>query len=233
MGFLQKTDSFLGRYKRIVPVLKITRPLLIGAFYLCLLFVALLLIISLILVFVSVSPDKMLLPPDMVAVKDASGVITAYKLELGNGVGVTCAAADVTLGHIKLVIYAKILLAAVALACLAPIFRFLSVTFKNFAEGRVLEAENAKYINYCGILIMAGSFLYTAFENLFNYAQINKFVTNADVHFVFELNWFGIILGVFVVVIGTMYGYTCSVALEKISDAQKSKEMIVPEEPES
>ena len=229
MAILQKTDSFLGRYKRIVPALKITRPLFVGAFYLCLLFTALILIVSLILLFVRVSPEKMLLPPDMVAVKDATGLITSYKLELGNGVGVTCAAADITLGHIKLVIYAKLLLGAVALVCLAPIFRFISLAFKNVASGNVFDEQNAKYINYCGVLIMAGSFLYTAFENIFNYAQINKFVTNADVHFVFELNWFGIIMGLFVVVIGTIYGYTCSVAAEKIKEAEKEKaQSIVP-----
>lgn len=212
MKLFQKTDNFLGRYKRIVPVCKVLKPIFTALFYVCCVLAALLVVIAFILIFINVDVDKMLLPPDMSSIKDEAGEIVSYSLRLGNGIEIVTAASDVTLGHIKLVIYAKAAIWFLTFLCIAPVFRFMSNVFGNIAKGNVLGEENAKYINITGVIIAAGSFLFTLVNNVFNYAQIHKFVSAADIKYATDIQWFGIVLGVFIIIIGTIYGYACSLA---------------------
>jgi hypothetical protein len=212
MSLFEKTDSFLGRYRRIVPVTKTLKPIFNILFYiLCVLF-ALFLIIGFILLFVSVDVDKMLLPPDMNTIKDSLGNITSYSLRLGNGIQIISPAKDVTLWHIKLVIYAKICTWCVTFLCAAPVFKLAAKLFSNVSENKILNEENAKYINYTGIIIIVSDFFYTVVNNVFNYEQVKKFITTAKIDYSFDIEWFGIIMGLFIIVIGTIYGYACSVA---------------------
>ena len=67
---LKKTDDFLGRYARICPIARLLSPVFTAAFYVGLAAAALLLITALIVLFVSVEPEKMLLPPGMQALRD-------------------------------------------------------------------------------------------------------------------------------------------------------------------
>ena len=83
---LKKTEDFLGRYGRICPIARVLSPVFTGAFYVGLAVAALLLITALIVLFVNVDVEKMLLPPDMKALRDASGAVTEYSLDLGNGI---------------------------------------------------------------------------------------------------------------------------------------------------
>lgn len=212
MGILQKTDNFLGRYKRIVPFCKALKPVFNILFYGCCILAALFVIMAFILIFINVDVEKMLLPPDMSTVRDAAGTITSYSLRLGNGVEIVTDAAAVTLGHIKLVIYAKLAIWFFTFLCTAPVFSLMAKVFGNISKGYVLNEENAKYINITGVIIAGGTFLFTIINNLFNYAQIHKFVTTAQIHFSFDVQWYGIILGVFIIIIGTIYGYACSLA---------------------
>ncbi len=212
MALFEKTESFLGRYKRIVPVTKALKPLFNLMFYiLCVLF-ALFLIIALILVFVNVDADKMLLPPDMNAVRDALGKVTSYSLKLGNGIKITAPAEDITTAHIKLVIYAKLFGWCVTFLSAAPAFKLIALLFGNISKNKVLNEDNAKYINYTGIIIIIGDFLYTLVNNVFNYEQVRRFAAAAKVGFSFDLQWFGVMTGLFIIIIGTIYGYACSVA---------------------
>ena len=98
---LKKTEDFLGRYGRICPIARVLSPVFTGAFYVGLAVAALLLITALIVLFVNVDVEKMLLPPDMKALRDASGAVTEYSLDLGNGIRIVSPASAVTLSHIK------------------------------------------------------------------------------------------------------------------------------------
>lgn len=211
MALFEKTDSFLGRYKRIVPVAKVLKPVFTLLFYVLSVLFALFIVIAFILFFVNVDAGKMLLPPDMHAVKDEMGNILTYSLKLGNGIRILSPAAEITTAHIKLVIYAKLCGWCVTFISAAPIFRLLSRLFHNVANGDVLSEENAKYINYTGIIIIVGDFVYRVVANVFNYEQVRRF-TGVNVGFSFDINYFGIMTGLFIIVIGTIYGYACAVA---------------------
>ncbi|NCA93434.1 DUF2975 domain-containing protein [bacterium] len=218
MTLFEKTDSFLGRYKRIVPVTKALKPVFNILFYILCVLLALFIIIALIMIFVNVNVDKMLLPPDMNAIKDSAGNITSYSLKLGNGIQIISPASEVTLTHVKLVIYAKLCAWCVTFLCAAPVFKLISMLFANISKNKVFCEDNAKYINYTGIIIIIGDFLFTLVNNVFNYEQVRRFVTSAEVDYSFDIQWFGIIMGLFIIVIGTIYGYACSVA----NNAEKS-----------
>ena len=212
MALLQKTDNFLGRYKRIVPFCKVLRPVFNILFYACCILSALFVIIAFILIFINVDVEKMLLPPHMSTLRDEAGTILSYSLRLGNGIEIVSAASDVTLGHIKLVIYAKLAIWVLTFLCVAPVFRLMSKVFGNISKGYVLNEENAKFINITGVIIAGGSFVFTLVNNVFNYAQIHKFVTATQIQYATDIQWYGILLGIFIIIIGTIYGYACSLA---------------------
>jgi len=227
MALFEKTDSFLGRYKRIVPVTKALRPLFNILFYILCVLLALFTIIAFIMIFVNVDADKMLLPPDMNAVRDELGNITSYSLKLGNGIQIISPASEITLAHIKLVIYARLCTWCVTFLCAAPIFKLISLLFANIGKNNVFSEENAKYINYTGIIIIIGDFLFTLTNNIFNYQQVRRFVTAAEVDYSFDIQWFGIIIGLFIIIIGTIYGYACSVANgQDANKEQKTKDIV-------
>ncbi|MEG2003868.1 MAG: DUF2975 domain-containing protein, partial [Clostridia bacterium] len=78
-------------------------------------------------------------------------------------------------------------------------------------KNEVLNEANAKYINYIGMIILFGNTLLTILVNVFNYVQIKKFITTEhEISYSFDIEWFGIIIGIFIVIIGTIYGYACS-----------------------
>lgn len=88
---------------------------------------------------------------------------------------------------------------------------------RSFEEGRQEEAlneENARMINYIGLVILVGNTLIVALNNLLNYIQINKFVSMSEhrIEYAFSIEWAGIIMGLFILAVGTIYGYACSVA---------------------
>lgn len=149
-------------------------PVFTGAFYVGLAVAALLLITALIVLFVNVDVEKMLLPPDMKALRDASGAVTEYSLDLGNGIRIVSPASAVTLSHIKTVIYSSIAAWLLLLLVACPVFRFLSVLLRNVGRKEALNEENARMINYIGLVILIGNTLIVALNNLLNYIQINK-----------------------------------------------------------
>ena len=211
---LKKTEDFLGRYGRICPIARVLSPVFTGAFYVGLAVAALLLITALIVLFVNVDVEKMLLPPDMKALRDASGAVTEYSLDLGNGIRIVSPASAVTLSHIKTVIYSSIAAWLLLLLVACPVFRFLSVLLRNVGRKEALNEENARMINYIGLVILIGNTLIVALNNLLNYIQINKFVSMSEhrIEYAFSIEGAGIIMGLFILAVGTIYGYACSVA---------------------
>lgn len=226
MPLFEKTNSFLGRYNRIVPVTKALRPVFNILFYILCVMVALFAIIAFIMIFVNVDVDKMLLPPDMAAIKDGAGNIVEYSLKLGNGIEVISPASDVTLSYIKLVIYARLAVWSITFLCAAPILKLIALLFANISKNDIFSENNAKYINYTGIIIIAGDFIYTLANNFFNYLQVEKFVASTHVDYSFDLEWFGIIMGAFIITVGTIYGYACSMANNTNKIDQNSKDII-------
>ena len=204
---LKKTDDFLGRYARICPIARLLSPVFTAAFYVGLAAAALLLITALIVLFVSVGPEKMLLPPGMQALRDVSGAVTEYSLDLGSGIRIVSPASAVTLSHIKTVIYSSIASWLLLLLVACPVFRFLSVLLKNVGRKEALNED-------IGLVILVGNTLIVALNNLLNYIQINKFVSMSEhrIEYAFSIEWAGIIMGLFILAVGTIYGYACSVA---------------------
>ena len=129
---LKKTEDFLGRYGRICPIARVLSPVFPGAFYVVLAVAALLLIAALIVLFVNVDVEKMLL-------RDASGAVTEYSLDLGNGIRIVSPASAVTLSHIKTVIYSSIAAWLLLLLVACPVFRFLSVLLRNVGRKEALN----------------------------------------------------------------------------------------------
>ncbi len=212
MAILHKARGFLGRYGRAVAFLKILAPLFGILFYVFLVMFALFAVVGLILVFVSTDVSKMLLPPHMKALRDSFGEITSYSLKLGNGLKIVSPVSDITLSHIKLVVYAKLCSYGVTLVFSAMALRLTSKLFTNVVKGKVLSEENAKHINYTGVLVMVGGVVYSVVNNLFNYIQVKRFAADLKVNYSFDIEWFGIIMGMFIIVIGTIYGYACFIS---------------------
>ena len=123
-------------------------------------------------------------------------------------------ASAVTLSHIKTVIYSSIAAWLLLLLVACPVFRFLSVLLRNVGRKEALNEENARMINYIGLVILIGNTLIVALNNLLNYIQINKFVSMSEhrIEYAFSIEWAGIIMGLFILAVGTIYGYACSVA---------------------
>ena len=85
---------------------------------------------------------------------------------------------------------------------------------RNVGRKEALNEENARMINYIGLVILIGNTLIVALNNLLNYIQINKFVSMSEhrIEYAFSIEWAGIIMGLFILAVGTIYGYACSVA---------------------
>ncbi|MDL2286941.1 DUF2975 domain-containing protein [Eubacteriales bacterium OttesenSCG-928-G02] len=229
MGLFKKTDNFLGRYKSIVPITKFLAPVFNALFYIILVLVALIVIVTIIVFLANVDVDKMLLPPDMDAIKE-NGIIKFYSLKLGNGIKIISEASTITLSHIKLVIYSKLAVWGLNLLIMAPIFKFLSKLFKNVSKNEVLNEQNAISINYVGMIILIGNTISNILKNAMNYLQVNKFMSVAaeNIEYLFDIELFGIVMGIFIITVGTIYGYACSIA----SNTSESRNVIQAEDRE-
>lgn len=211
MSVFKRTNSFLGRYSRIIPFSKVLSPICSAAYHITAVLLALLAIIAVVMVFVNVPAEQMLLPPRMSAIKNDAGELISYSLKLGNGIKIICPESTVTLSHIKTVFFCRIAIYALVLAVSVPVFRLLTMLFKSVAADDIMNEKNAKYINYIGLIVIAGNILVSILANLFNYILINKFLGNTvDIGFVFDTDWMGAIVGIFIITIGTLYGYACS-----------------------
>ncbi len=231
MSILNRSNGFLGRYSRIVTFSKVLSPICSAIYHITAVLLALIAIMSIVMLLVNVPVEQMLLPPRMSAIRNDAGEIVSYSLKLGNGIKFISDADSITLSHIKTVFFCRIATYALALAVSFPVFKLLSMLFKSIANDDILNELNARYINYIGLIVIAGNMLVSLLSNLFNYVLMNKFIgEGGNIGFAFDIDWMGAIVGIFIVTIGTVYGYACSkhaeiqtVALTGISDGQNEQ----------
>jgi len=190
----------------------VLRPTFAAMFYVSLVLAAILTIVCLIIVFVNVPVEEMLLPPFMKSVIE-DGELTSYIIYLGNGIKINADADTVTLQNIKTALYCGIAIAIAALLVLAPIMRFVSRLLKNVLSGKLFDYSNAKYINYTGITILIGNTAVLFVSRFFNYYLVKTFVADGtNVAFSAGIDLMGIIMGMFVLLLGNIYGYACKIA---------------------
>ena len=96
-----------------------------------------------------------------------------------------------------------------------PVFHFLSKLMKNVAAGKVLSEENAACVNFIGMAIMLGNPIVLLVQRFFNYKLMSIFVKNIELKFDFGIDLFGFLLGLLIILIGTIYGYACNIHKEE------------------
>lgn len=199
--------------------------------YLCAGVAAVLLVICLIVPLVNVPTEDMLLPPYMTT----DGEV--YEISLGNGIVIRSPDEQVTLDDIKVAVYCGIGVAVVVLLVLMPIFYLLSRLLKNVAAEAFFAMDNALRIKRIGLLILIGNTAALFAERFFNYYLVRTFLAEGEqVVFRAGIDIIGIVMGLFVILIGNIYGGAIGMhnngmtgsslsetdAVSPVSDAKKS-----------
>lgn len=200
-----------NKYSKIGKLCKILAPVSGALFYVFFVLMALLVIIAAIVAVVRVAPEDMLLPPFMKSAVDENGV-DIYNIFLGNGVKITLEKAAVTLNDIKAVIYSFIVISISSLLLFTPICRFMSRLLKNTAAGEPFLYENAKMVNYIGLTVIIGNTALLFVRRFYNYILIKTFIGGDEITFAPGIDWNGIIVGLFILLLGYIYGYACGFA---------------------
>ncbi len=209
----------MKNFKLLKSFSKIAAPVFTALSYLGIGVAALLCVVCLIVPIVNVPTNEMLLPPFM-SMDSVNGL---YEISLGNGILIRRAAADVTLGNIKTAIYCGIAVAVVVLLVLAPIFYLLGKLLKNVAEENLFAAENAGRIKRIGLLILVGNTLTLFVERFFNYYLVHTFLASGEqVVFRAGLDFVGIVMGLFVILVGNIYGYATEMHTSALDAAGQS-----------
>ncbi len=208
------TRGIDGRYSRIQPVCKLLSPIFKYSSYVCAVVAALLAVISAVLLFVNVKAEELIFTPYMDVV-EKNGV-KYFDIELGNGVRVLREYSEVAAGDIKGTLYAGIFTLIATLAVCVPVLYLLSRLLKNVGQGRLLAYENAAYVNYIGVCIMFGNPLVLLVKRYFNYKMMSYFV-DIETKFDFGIDMFGVVLGLLIVALGTVYGYACTQHIEEMA----------------
>lgn len=168
--------------------------------------------------FVNVPPEEMLLPPYMSAVKDG-GEIVEYGITVGGGVKFSVSADTVTLGDIKAVIYSFALLGAFVCLEVAAVSSFLAKLAKGLKNHGPLDVRNADTVNFIGITVITAEVLVGIVYRFLNYTMIKTFSAEAEtVKYVFGVSVTPILLGVFILLVGFIYGYACITYRKENSD---------------
>ncbi len=202
------------RYKRITPVCKFLAPVFKIASYVFAFATALLAVISVVLLFVNVKAEELIFTPYMDVIEENG--VKYFDIELGNGVRVFRKFDAVAAGDIKGTLYAGIFTLIAWLLVCVPVFYLLSKLFRNIGEGKALSYENAACVNYIGVCIMVGNPAVLLIKRYFNYKMMSYFV-DVRTQFDFGIDWFGVVLGLLLVAIGTIYGYACTCHKEEVA----------------
>lgn len=207
-------------YDFVVPLCKALAPIMIAAFYIAVVTTLILIIISAIVFFVNVAVDDMLLPPFMKQVNTSEG-IASYAIDFGGGFKTIIPKEGVTLSDIKSVIYAFILVIIASLSMLAPIFNFLSKLFRSVGEKNFFSQDNARMINRIGFVVIFGNLLTDLAHQFYTFTLANTFLVKAkeSVRISFSLGWEGIVIGGFLIILGSIYGKCCEVHRQSQTNA--------------
>ncbi len=203
--FSKKKTETQAAPNRILKLAKICSPILKALYYVSIVVIVLLGIIALIMLFVNTSVENMMLPPFMSVHGDEY-----YSITIGNGIRMHAPYDTVSLGDIKTVIYAELMMLAAVLCIFAPIALFLSKFFKNVFGGKEYDLINVRYIKYIAITVMVGSTFVRVFRGVYNYLLVKTFVSDSEmIRFAFELDLGGIAIGVLIFVFASVFGNLC------------------------
>ena len=199
-------------YDFVVPLSKTLAPIMTAAFYIAVVTILLLIIISAIIFFVNIAVDDMLLPPFMKQVTTDEGV-ASYAIDFGVGFKTIIPKDGVTLGDIKAVIYAFILVLIASLTMLAPIFHYISKLFKSVGEQNFFSQDNARMINRIGMFVILGNMLFEFAFQFYTFTMANTFLEKeqASVMMSLGLDWKSIVIGGFLIILGSIYGKSCEI----------------------
>lgn len=200
------------RYDRIGPICKMLWVVFRVLAYVAGILACLLGVMAVILLFVNVKPEELLFTPYMRVVEENG--VRMFDVSLGNGIEVFRNCSEVGVSSIKGAVYAGLFTIMAGLAVCVPVFHFLSKLMKNIGVGKVLSEENAACVNYIGLSIMVGNPLVLLIKRFFNYKLIDYFV-DEKLKFDFGIDLFGFALGMLIVLIGTIFGYACSIHREE------------------
>ncbi|MCL1859691.1 MAG: hypothetical protein FWF92_10735 [Oscillospiraceae bacterium] len=176
MNEKSKNYNFMFRFSKLL------QPVFNVLFYVCIFFIILAFILSVILFFVNVEVEKMLLPPFMHKIINNSGEITEYEISFGNGIKVVTDYKNVVLDDIKAVLYAGIFVLICTFLTVAPVFRFLSLILININSGdpgKMLDEKNPRYIMFIGLCIFLGTVLIRFMMRFYNYYLAARFIKGA------------------------------------------------------
>lgn len=195
-------------------------------FWICVAVAAILAVVCIIVPIVKVPAADMLLPPFM----KLKAVDDTYEISLGNGILISSAASSVTLDNIKTAIYCGIAIAEAVLIVLLPILANLGALLMNIGEDRLFDLRNAKYVKYIGLTILIGNTAVLFINRFFNYYLVKTFLSSS-VRFRAGLDLIGIVMGLLVLLIGAIYGYTIRMCGGGMGTIEVSGEEVPPQYP--
>lgn len=170
---------------------------------------ALLLVVIPIVFFVNVPPQDMVLPPYMRAVRE-SGALTGFDIIVGRGARFTVGADAVTLGDIKTAIYVFALLGVCVSLELSAVCSFLAKLAGGVRDHGPLDRRNADVVNYIGLTVIAGNILADIVYRWLNFTLLRTFSSEGEtVRYVFGVSAAPLLLGLFILLVGFLYGYAC------------------------
>lgn len=204
-------------YRTVVRVSKILSPVLKGLYYLFIVLIVLSGIVALIMPIVNVPVEDMLLPPYM------SETETGYSITIGNGIRVDALRADVTLGDIKTVVYAQLMLAAAAMCILAPISLFLSKLTKNLGRDELYTLRNSRLMMYIGLTVAVGYTFVGIAHDFYNYLLVRTYVPDPQtIHLSMQPDLGGVLVGLLIIVFAYIYAHACEKHTSEL-DAAKAE----------
>jgi len=199
-------------YNFVLVFSKLLQPIFNILFYVCIFFIVLSFILSIILIFVNVDVEKMTLIPFMHKITDAKGKITEYEVSFGNGIKVITEAGNVILDDLKAVLYAEIFVLICTFLTVAPVFRFLSLLLKNINSKdseEIFDAKNPRYVMFIGLCVFLGTVLIRFMMRFYNYYLAARFIKGApqEIKLSLGIDFLDGITGLVILFIGLIFAY--------------------------
>lgn len=197
-------------YNFVLGFTKLLQPVFNILFYVCIFFIILSFILSVILFFVNVDVEKMLLPPFIHKITYDAGA--DYEISFGNGIKVITNAKNVVLDDIKAVLYSGIFVLICTFLTMAPVFKFLSLLLKNINSKdpeRILGEKNPRYIMFIGLCVFLGNILIRFMMRFYNYYLAVRFIKDApqEIKLSLGIDLFDGITGLVILFIGLILAY--------------------------
>ncbi len=208
-------------YRGVVALSKLASPVLNALYYILIVGVFLCGIVALIILLVNTSVEDMLLPPFMTVHETDH-----YSIFIGNGIRIDAAYDSVSLGDIKTVIYAELLLTAAFFCMLAPVSLFLSRLMKNVASGAEYNLKNARYMIYVGLSVMVGHTFVQVAGRFYNYLLVKTFVADSEaIQLSMGLDLDGVLIGILIILFAYIYGHACEKYITETTDVKTHHEL--------